>query len=553
MQVKGLLQDDEDKPIKRSIGIVSLFHEAQAVLIDKYLNEDEYISRKRAKHKILCGDARAFQGDERDIILLSLVIGEERFLKNERKISVMPAHDPATFNVAVSRARYSVTLFSSVNLCNLKDIDMRSKLLKYFQKFEDPSSGDDQQSVLGNRKSTALANLTRNLASAGYTVTPIKLKQAVMVQVGSNICETSCVFVFLGVNQKTWEEEQEICYMLSRLGRKWRAFWLFDANVRQDKCLEEMRIFLDEKDVTPTKMMPAKVTPAKRLALDSAVPLENKKGAEKQDRDKTDEEEGNNSNTAGHCRRQREQTSDHQRERQEGVSSKAAGKEEQVGERGNAVAKRPSQNEGAVQGVEKKKKPESQKAAAGDVVDSKLNATSSVCDDEDEDGDSITPAKRPANGTLLVGALSKPPAQNLEDEEQSVHKKIKSSGGVGSGSSAQSASAEGEGGASGSSNTPCNDAAAVAVTESVKGKEEMEKELGRGGVGGVSQGWGHLKFGDGTAVPLKNLLGVRFVIGHTKHGNDSACDFEAKDAWTSPTRQPVICFLSIWNNAFSLL
>ena len=135
-----------------------------------------------------------------------------------------------------------------------------------------------------------------------------------------------------------------------------------------------MRKFLDEKDVTPAQMMPAKVMPAKRLALDSAVPLGNEKVAEKQARDDTDEEEGNTLNTAGNCRLKRDQTSDDQRKRQGGASSKSAGKEEQVGKRGIAGAKRPSQNEGAVQGVEKKKTPESQEEAAGDVVDSKLYA-----------------------------------------------------------------------------------------------------------------------------------------------------------------------------------
>ena len=225
-----LLQEDEtrietlqlEQGCERSIGIISLWHEAQARFIDKLLEADEYISARREKHKIRCGTAREFQGDEKDIILLSLVIGP-----NEKR---QASKDEAGFNVAMSRAKYSCILFHSVTAAHLKEEDVRKQLLKYFQQY-DASTGA-KQTVRGAFKD--LNYLTNKLE--GYTFTPIEIRgQALMLQIGSKCCEKSCIFVFLGVFEE-WEKEQEICYMLSRLGRTWKGFWIFDAIVRPDQC-----------------------------------------------------------------------------------------------------------------------------------------------------------------------------------------------------------------------------------------------------------------------------------------------------------------------------
>jgi hypothetical protein len=246
-----LLQEDEtrietlqlEQGCERSIGIISLWHEAQARKIDKLLEEDEYISARREKHKIRCGTAREFQGDEKDIILLSLVIGP-----NENR---QASTDDAGFNVAMSRARYSCILFHSVKTAHLKDEDVRTKLLKYFENYDALTGA--KPTVSGAFKD--LIHLTNQLE--GYTFTPIEIpKQAFMLQIGSKCCEKSCIFVFLGVFDD-WEREQEICYMLSRLGRSWKALWLFDAIVRPDQCLEEIKNFLRPNGVVGEQIPPS--------------------------------------------------------------------------------------------------------------------------------------------------------------------------------------------------------------------------------------------------------------------------------------------------------
>jgi len=236
------MQEDEKNHTerKRSIGVISLFNEAQAKLIDKLLDADEYISARKDEHNIRCGTARGFQGDEKDIILLSLVIGNESRHKSD---------DTAGFNVAVSRARYSITLFHSRDEANLQADDVRKTLLKYFATYK-----TRKQKVLG--EFPVLKFLANGLV--GYTVKPIKMSQGFMIQVGSDDCETSCMFVLLGAVRsggRGWEGEQDICYMLSRLNNKWKALWLFDTNLRPNVCLEEIKRFLKDNNVTPADMV----------------------------------------------------------------------------------------------------------------------------------------------------------------------------------------------------------------------------------------------------------------------------------------------------------
>lgn len=58
---------------KRSIGVVSLLGEKQALKIWQMI-EDELGPELIEKFKIACGDARTFQGKERDIMFLSMVV-----------------------------------------------------------------------------------------------------------------------------------------------------------------------------------------------------------------------------------------------------------------------------------------------------------------------------------------------------------------------------------------------------------------------------------------------------------------------------------------------
>jgi len=112
---------------KRTMGVISLLGEKQAKyisdLIAQRLDETE-----REERRIICGDAYAFQGDERDVMFLSLVIAN-----NARFSPLVRDADRQRFNVATSRARDQVFLFHSVRLEDIGNEQcMRYKLLSWY-------------------------------------------------------------------------------------------------------------------------------------------------------------------------------------------------------------------------------------------------------------------------------------------------------------------------------------------------------------------------------------------------------------------------------------
>jgi very-short-patch-repair endonuclease len=109
----------------RTMGVISLQGEAQAKLIEHKLLErlePEVIEERR----LICGDAYAFQGDERHLIFLSMVAAP-----NER-IGVLAGESARQrFNVAASRAQDQLWLFHSATLDVLSPTCMRYRLLSY--------------------------------------------------------------------------------------------------------------------------------------------------------------------------------------------------------------------------------------------------------------------------------------------------------------------------------------------------------------------------------------------------------------------------------------
>ena len=114
-----------------TMGVISLQGEAQARLIERKLLErvdPEVIEERR----LLCGDAYAFQGDERDVMFLSMVAAETDDNGERQRIGPLAGDDARRrFNVAASRARDQLWLFHSVDSDSLSPTCMRRRLLDY--------------------------------------------------------------------------------------------------------------------------------------------------------------------------------------------------------------------------------------------------------------------------------------------------------------------------------------------------------------------------------------------------------------------------------------
>ncbi|HTS55784.1 MAG TPA: AAA domain-containing protein, partial [Burkholderiales bacterium] len=112
---------------RRSIGVVSLLGEEQALAIWDRLN-DEFGPELLQRHRVACGDARTFQGRERDVMFLSLVSAP-----NEVGAPLSRDMFAQRFNVAASRARDRMYLVRSVDLDDLSDADrLRRGLITHF-------------------------------------------------------------------------------------------------------------------------------------------------------------------------------------------------------------------------------------------------------------------------------------------------------------------------------------------------------------------------------------------------------------------------------------
>lgn len=123
----GKLVEDENYNGK-TIGVITLQGNQQASVIEnlllKKIGENEF-----HKRKIVCGNSSSFQGDERDIIFLSLVTAH-----NHNRSALVKPEDERRFNVAVSRAKEQIFLFHSVQLDDLNNTnDLRYKLLDHFK------------------------------------------------------------------------------------------------------------------------------------------------------------------------------------------------------------------------------------------------------------------------------------------------------------------------------------------------------------------------------------------------------------------------------------
>jgi very-short-patch-repair endonuclease len=111
----------------KTFGVVSLVGSEQARLIGRLL-ADGVEPAEIERRKLLCGDAYAFQGDERDVMFLSLVQAPR---EGHRLYAATASRDRRRFNVAASRARDQLWLFHTAALDDLHPEGVAYRLLRY--------------------------------------------------------------------------------------------------------------------------------------------------------------------------------------------------------------------------------------------------------------------------------------------------------------------------------------------------------------------------------------------------------------------------------------
>lgn len=161
-EIEALLSDP--KFAGRTIGVVSLLGPEQAKRIDA-LVRSRVDAMELMRRRFDCGDARLFQGSERDIMFLSMVADPT----NCRALSGNMFEQ--RFNVAASRARDRMYLVRSVQLTDLSHLDLRRGLLSHFSKPMD-GSVDEAKSLIDECESGFEKDVYTALFSRGYRVVP---------------------------------------------------------------------------------------------------------------------------------------------------------------------------------------------------------------------------------------------------------------------------------------------------------------------------------------------------------------------------------------------
>lgn len=163
----------DDRYLKKTIGVICLQGNAQSALIENLLIKE--IGEKEFKErKIICGNSASFQGDEREIIFLSLVTAQ-----NHNRSALTRPEDERRFNVAVSRAIEQIWLFHSILLADLSNTnDLRFKLLDHFINYRPPAppTSDPIERTLGNQPepfdSWFEVDVYNDIIAKGYSVIP---------------------------------------------------------------------------------------------------------------------------------------------------------------------------------------------------------------------------------------------------------------------------------------------------------------------------------------------------------------------------------------------
>lgn len=245
-EIKKIVNDSAYKG--RTIGIISLLGNKQAREIMEMLSR-ELGEKIIQDFDIACGDARMFQGKERDIIFLSLIVDRDN----------ATAQNTVAFaqkiNVATSRARDRMYLVRSIELDELSSKDIyRTKLLQHFQQ---PFMHDDEivKDLRNKLESPFEEEVYDILVERGYKVIPqveVGQYRIDMVVEGEN--DTSLAIECDGDRYhgpEKWEGDIRRQRILERAGWTfWRCF-AFTFVLHREAVVDELLDKLTELNIHP--------------------------------------------------------------------------------------------------------------------------------------------------------------------------------------------------------------------------------------------------------------------------------------------------------------
>ncbi|HVA80522.1 MAG TPA: AAA domain-containing protein [Candidatus Binataceae bacterium] len=235
-----------------TFGVISLVGIEQALLIEEMLRR-KLPPSAFAKHRLLCGNAAQFQGDERDVIFLSMVNGPP----NDGQLPNLDEGPRGLYkkryNVAVSRARNQLWVVHSLDpSAHLKPRDLRRRLIEHAR---DPQALLRAIGVQGKRTESIFEKqVLQRLLAARYrmeTQWPVGAYRIDLVVEG----KTSRLAI--ECDGEKWHTAEQLQHDIDREGILMRLGWEFER-IREsvffrdpDAAMDPVFVKLDRLGIEP--------------------------------------------------------------------------------------------------------------------------------------------------------------------------------------------------------------------------------------------------------------------------------------------------------------
>ncbi|MGO9768746.1 MAG: AAA domain-containing protein [Roseiarcus sp.] len=231
----------------RSIGVISLIGSEQAAFVQKRLM-DRIGEAAMVRHRIVCGDSATFQGDERDIVFLSMVADRKR------KQSQTAMQYEQRFNVALSRARDRMVLVRSVTENDLNANDLKARVIRHFKE-PMPEANQAGAALIDLCQSGFERDLFSVLIERGYRVIPqvgsqgFSIDMVVEGESGRRLAIECDGDLYHGPER--WVDDMRRQRILERVG--WTFWRCFGSNYSLDRegVLDDLFQTLDRMEIKP--------------------------------------------------------------------------------------------------------------------------------------------------------------------------------------------------------------------------------------------------------------------------------------------------------------
>jgi len=245
-RLQEIIQEDErnkeeHEPV--TVGIISPFR-GQVELIKKAIAQ-VFTDAIVRKHKIEVGTAHTFQGDERDIIMLSWAVANNSFNQSLTFLQI-----PNLFNVAITRARKKQIIFLSKDAKSLP-AGLLKDYIEFVQAYIARNNLKEEmkidENIYKNSFEREVANRLREEGyevTAGQTLAGLSADLTVQEPTGKTI-----IIECDGVedNAKTNKTQIKKQTLMERTGAKVERISYREWYTSPDGCIERIKnIFLDE-------------------------------------------------------------------------------------------------------------------------------------------------------------------------------------------------------------------------------------------------------------------------------------------------------------------